>query len=152
LAEKVVVKLGDIDDAIMEGVNSNKELRRLIRDFIDETKDTWRIVWEASEGETLMAQMPGHPYQTGDYIAHIKEEKRSLGQRLFPKWAKGDPIPVGIVYNDSEVAHWLEYGTGPDKPGGHSPWGPDTPTPDFKPMHRTKAIMEHKDARGDEWE
>jgi hypothetical protein len=149
LAEKVVVKLGDIDDAIMEGINSNRELRRLIRDFIDETKDTWRVVWEASGVETKEGF---HAYQTGDYVAHIKEEKRSLGQRLFPKWAKGDPIPVGIVYNDSEVAHWVEYGTLPDKPGGHSPWGPDTPTPEFAPMRRTKAIMEHKDAHGDEWE
>lgn len=143
MADEVVVKIGDIDDAIMDGINSNAELRRLLRDFIDDTKETWRVVWE-SEGP--------HPYQTGDYVAHIKEQKRSLAQRIFPKWSRRDPIPVGLIYNDSEVAHFVEYGTGPDKPGGHSPWGPDTPTPEFAPARRTTSIMNHKNADGEAWE
>lgn len=143
MADEVVVKLGDIDDAIMEGINSNAELRRLLRDFVDDTKETWRVVWEASGP---------HPYQTGNYVEHIKEQKRSLTQRIFPKWSRQDPIPVGLVYNDSEVAHWVEYGTGPDKPGGHSPWGPNTPTPEFAPARRTTQIMSHKNAAGEEWE
>ena len=71
--ERVVVQIGDIDSAIMEGVNSNRELRKLIRNFIDETKDTWRLVWEASGVETKEGF---HAYQTGDYVAHIKEQKR----------------------------------------------------------------------------
>lgn len=148
MADEVIVRIGDIDDAIMEGINSNRELRRLLRDFIDDTKETWRVVWEAS-GE--MTEEGVHAYQTGDYVAHIKEQKRSFAQRIFPKWAKGDPIPVGIVYNDSPHAHWIEYGTGPDKPGGHSPWGPDTPTPEFAPARRTTQIMSHKNAAGEEW-
>jgi hypothetical protein len=38
------------------------------------------------------------------------------------------------VYSDHENANFIEYGTGPDKPGSRSPWGPNTPTPEFAPF------------------
>lgn len=34
------------------------------------------------------------------------------------------------IVNDNDAAVWIEYGTGPDKPGSRSPWGPNTPTPE----------------------
>lgn len=142
MAEEVVVKIGDIDDAIMEGINSNKELRRAIADFIEDCGETWRLVWEASGP---------HPYETGDYVAHI-HTKMKLRARLFPKHYRDQPLKAGEVYNDSRIAHFVEYGTLPDKPGSKSPWGPDTPTPEFAPARRTAKIMEHKNEHDGEWE
>ena len=46
----------------------------------------------------------------------------------------------------------LDNGTLPDKPGGHSPWGPDTPTPEFAPARRTTAIMSNKNAESEKWD
>lgn len=139
--EEVVVKVSNVDTAVTDALNSSTEIRQALRDYLRDTADTWRLVWEASGP---------HPYETGDYVAHIKT-KTYLKARLFPK-RSSEPSKFGEVYNDSPVAHFIEYGTLPDKPGGHSPWGPDTPTPEFAPARRTAKIMEHKDEVDGEWE
>jgi uncharacterized protein (TIGR02266 family) len=43
------------------------------------------------------------------------------------------------VSTDNEHAGFIEYGTGPDNPGSRSPWGPNTPTPEFAPAAVTAA-------------
>lgn len=135
-ADEVRVEVhGDVEKEILEATNNNRELRRALRDFVEDTKATWIAVWESSGP---------HPYETGSYVSHIKEEKLSLTQKLFIKRSVKQGL-VGRVYNDSPIAHLIEYGTGPDRPGSHSPWGPDTPTPEFAPARKTAKIMSHKD-------
>jgi len=68
------------------------------------------------------------PYATGDYAAsiHVRQGRGRLG-RFLSAWE---------VYSDHPNANFLEYGTGVDKPGSRSPWGPNTPTPEFAPFGR----------------
>lgn len=137
MADKVTVKIEGLDNAIFDGINSSRELRREVSRFIDDIEAMAKVVWNTSaEG------IPGnHPYQTGDYLAHFKKRKLTLRQKLFIKSTVAKGIPIGLVYNDSDVAHWVEFGTKADKPGSKSPFGPDTPTPAFKVFGRTAEIM-----------
>lgn len=128
----VVVNLKDIDAAIFDGISDNKELRRAFDDLIDDVEHTWK----------MLSPKPGsadHRYATGDYLAHIKKKKLSRWYRGHMKNLLRKGIPIGMVYNDSDIAHFVEYGTGPDNPDSRSPFGPDTPTPEFAPMRRTYA-------------
>ena len=84
----------------------------------EKVRDTWQQIWDEAEpvGE--------HPYETGGYRESIHCEYVT-SPRLY-----------GIVRTTDPAAHWIEYGTGPDKKMG-SPWGPNTPTPEFAPAQRT---------------
>lgn len=124
---EVNVSLRDIRNAIFDGIDDSKELRRAYRDFVDDVEDTWKRIWDAMD----------HPYATGNYRAHIKKKMPRKYQRIKSFLKHG--IPIGSVYNDSPVAHFVEYGTGPDNPDSRSPWGPNTPTPEMAPMRRTAA-------------
>lgn len=140
MADEVRVNLRDVEGAFFDGMNSSRELRRAINDFIDDTHAMAKVVWHTSaEG------VPGnHPYATGDYEAHMKKKKLTLRQKLFVKSMVSKGIPIGLVYNDSDVAHFVEFGTHADKPGSKSPWGPNTPTPAFKVFQRTSEIMNRR--------
>lgn len=151
--DDVVVKLKDVETAIFDGIESNKELRRAYDDFIDDIKEMWRLVWEADMKGSLASEtgVP-HPYQTGDYVAHIKKRKLARGDRANLRKLLHQGIFIGMVYNDSDVAVFVEYGTSADGPGskatwigldGQQHWGPNTPTPEFAPMRKTAAVMEH---------
>ena len=121
---------GVIDDAL-DSHKSKRELRREFDEFVDDVHDTWVHIWDAMD----------HPYETGNYREHIKKKKLPLRTRITRSFFfKG--IPVGQVFNDSDVAHFVEYGTGPDKPGSKSPFGPNTPTPEMAPMRKTWARYE----------
>lgn len=157
MARHVVVKLRDVEDAIFSGLNSSRELRRAFNDFIDDVHDTWKRfspkptgaprkkdLTVAERWETYLevrGSTAGHPYSTGDYVAHVKKKKLPLRQRLFIKRTLRQGVPIGQVYNDSDIAHLVEYGSGSDKPDSRSPWGPKTPTPEFAPMRKTVALM-----------
>lgn len=69
------------------------------------------------------------PYATG--AAAMSVEVRQT------RAANGRFLPAFVVYSLSPIMHFLEYGTLEDKPGGHSPWGPNTPTPIFAPFAHT---------------
>lgn len=141
--DEIIVKFSDVQDAIFDGIRSNRELKRIINRFIDDVHDTWENVWDATiEGKLAGELGIPHPYETGDYREHIKKKKMTWTQKLWVRRAIKKGLLVGVVYNDSDHAHMIEYGTTVDKPGGHSPWGPNTPTPEFSPMRRTWAIME----------
>jgi hypothetical protein len=141
MADTVKVSLREIDDAILDGIEDNGELRRALDDFVDDIHTTWVNIWVASGP---------HPYSTGEYLAHIKKEKLSKWYRMHVRnyLKRHMGMPIGMVYNDSPIAHFVEYGTGPDKPGGHATWigldgvrrfGPNTPTPEYAPMRKTYA-------------
>lgn len=137
---EVRVSLKEIDAAIFEGIEDNRELRRAYDDFVDDVHTTWVNLWVASGP---------HPYSTGNYLAHIKKTKLSKYYRGHVKnYLKRYGLPIGTVYNDSDISHFIEYGTKPDEPGGHATWigldgvrhfGPDTPTKAYKPMRLTYA-------------
>lgn len=154
---KTVVKMRDVEDALFDGVNSSRELRRELRDFIDDVHDVWKRFAPKPTGvprkkDATVAErwatylevggMPGHPYSTGEYLASIKKKKLPLRLRLFTKRTlrKGGAL-VGLVYSDHPLAHIIEYGSGADGPDSRSPWGPQTPTPEFAPMRKTVALM-----------
>ena len=133
-----LVRLRDVDAAIFDGINRSRELRREYRDFVDDVERTWKRIWDTDPRGKLATQLgTPHPYQTGNYRAHIKKKHVSRFRRI-KKHLRGG-IPIGAVYNDSRVAHFIEYGTSPDGEDSKSPWGPDTPTPEFAPMRRTAA-------------
>ncbi|AIY32379.1 hypothetical protein PORCELAIN_25 [Mycobacterium phage Porcelain] len=138
----VVVRLRDVRSALLDGVSESRDLRRVVQRFINDVERTWHDVWDVSMLGVL-AQQTGvpHPYQTGDYKAHIKKKKLTAMQKLrIKKFLKGG-MPIGLVYNNDEKAHWIEYGTKRDRPGSRSPWGPNTPTPAFEIMQRVARIM-----------
>lgn len=76
------------------------------------------------------AQGP-HPYETGEFIHSIRVERiRWRGE--LGRFSKG--FSQYSVVTDNAHAWAIEYGTGPDAPGTRSPWGPNTPTPEFAPF------------------
>lgn len=137
-----VVKYRDVENAIFGGIGKSRELRRAFDRFVDDVHRTWLMVWRSSM-QGVLAEQTGvpHPYADGDYEQSVQKRQLSLRQRMFIKSTLMRGIPIGVVFSDDWKAHWVEWGTGPDKPGSHSPWGPDTPTPAFEPMTRTRRIM-----------
>lgn len=138
----VIVRLRDVENAVLDGLSSSRDLRREAKRFIEDAADVWRMVWDTSMQGILASETGApHPYQTGDYRRHIKTTKLTWTQKLFIKQALRSGLLVGSVYNDSRVAGWVEKGTDVDKPGSRSPWGPNTPTPAFHIAERTAQIM-----------
>lgn len=87
----------------------------------------WRdVAWPLSTGN----HGPGvHPYDTGEYRESIGvEQGRDVLGRFLAEF---------IVITRHKDATFIEFGTGVDKPGSRSPWGPNTPTPEFAPAART---------------
>jgi hypothetical protein len=135
----IVVRVGDVDSALLDGINDSAELRRVYNDFLDDAEALWKLLWEQSG---TMTKSGHHEYETGDYVEHIKTNRIP-----YRKWAKkflAEGIPFGSVYNDSHIAEKIEYGTKVDKPGSRSPWGPNTPTPEFAIMRKVAAIMNNE--------
>ncbi len=129
------VTLWKVKQNLLKGIDNNRELRRVYKDFVDDVHDTWLRIWMRTP----------HPYQTGDYIAHLKKKVPRKYQRIRNFLGKG--MPIGVVYNDSKIAHLVEYGTGPDNPSSESPYGPNTPTPEFAPMRKTVSRIRKVRAR-----
>lgn len=102
-----------------------REMRTDIRPkrFAEEVRDHWQGI-AMSPANPHPATKTG-PYSTGAYRASIKVRQMRI--------AKGSPgagrfLPTFEVYTTSPIAHFLEYGTGIDAEGTHSPWGRFTPT------------------------
>lgn len=137
----IKVDLKEIEHALWDGITNAKELRRIYNDFVDDIEETWKQVWDAEDGGVLARETGvNHPYETGDYRAHIKKrhiKSRTPARQIWAMARKG--VLVGQVWNDDEKAHWIEYGTQWDHAGTHSSYGPETETPEFAPMRRTLA-------------
>lgn len=98
---------------IEHGVKRDPEVKLQTKAFAEEVRTYWA---------TQTAPLPGpdHPYATGDYAASIKvRQNRDQSGRYAAGWT---------VYTNHPNANFIEFGTGPDKPGSRSPWGPYTPT------------------------
>ncbi len=148
MAEVIVDDL-QIQDALINGLADNRALKEATVQFIDDTATLWRKVWETSvsgvEGARKNPLASGgdpHPYETGDYVEHIKKIHIERIDEKMIRQALVDGALLGSVYNDSDVAEFVEDGTKKDKPGSKSPWGPNTPTPAFKVAERTAELMQ----------
>lgn len=109
----------ELENEIGLKVSKDLEVRRKVGEFAHEVEATAKMIWDESGP---------HPYQTGAFRESIHTEKRRDRLGHWPHWWVGS-------YH--EHANMLENGTGPDKPGSHSPYGPNTPTPEFAIMART---------------
>lgn len=109
------VKLGA---EISAKISRDAEVRRATKRIAEEVQAL--VIEEAPKPG------PEHPYSTGEFIQSIKiRQGRGRLGRFLASWE---------VYSDSPIANFIEFGTGPDKPGSRSPWGPNTPTPEFAPF------------------
>jgi hypothetical protein len=108
-------------------ISRDKTVRIKTRAFAEEVRDHWKYK-EAPAPWNILPTKTG-PYATGDYANSIKiRQGRSRLGRFLASFE---------VYSDHPNANFIEYGTGPDKPGSRSPWGPDTPTPEHAPAAKT---------------
>ena len=44
----VVVRLRDVENAVLDGLSSSRDLRREAKRFIEDAADVWRMVWDTS--------------------------------------------------------------------------------------------------------
>lgn len=110
------------------GMEQDKSVPLLTRKVANEVAAYWRdVAWPKSLGVPPAQFGLPHHYETGRYRESIKVE-RQRKRFGMPRYA--------VVTNDPN-ANFIEYGTGPDKPGSRSPWGPYTPTPEFAPAGKT---------------
>jgi hypothetical protein len=119
------IKLGR---EIRIGLQNDRTIPSRTRKFADEVAAYWKnVAWPTAIGTPPAVSGPGHFYETGTYrdSIHVERKRKRFG---MPHYA--------VVSNDPN-ANFIEFGTGPDKPGSRSPWGPYTPTPEFAPAGKT---------------
>lgn len=104
-------------------IGKDNETKTRTKMFAKQVAAYWaNVAWPMSVGN----YGPGvHPYETGDYrdSIHLRQLRTRRGLFSFG-WE---------VYSNHPHANFIEFGTGVDKPGSRSPWGPLTPTPEFAP-------------------
>lgn len=112
----------ELEKEILAKLADDSEVKRKTKEFAEEVRDTAR---------TIAFDDMDKGYVTGEYAAsiHVARRKNRKGQ-----FTKG---PAWMVVTDDEKAHFLEYGTGFDAPGTHSPWGRFTATPAYATFAKT---------------
>lgn len=113
-------------------ISKDLQVKRGTKEFAERVALHAKLEWDtANEGVQEGPGAPPHTYEHGDYRDSIHAEKRRerfLNKGWWPHWWVGSNHPQ---------AHMLEYGTLPDRPGSRSPWGPNTPTPEFAIFAKT---------------
>lgn len=104
-----MTSLSEIQRELEAGIRKDAELRLKSKEAAEKIRDEVRA-------ET--------PVDTGKAAAsvHVEKRKDHLG---MPAWWVGTRL---------WYFHFIENGTGPDKEDSESPFGPDTPTPEFAPF------------------
>lgn len=126
----------EIANELKSKIRRDAEIRVRSREFAydvanywveEEAPAPWHPSGRGSRPETVVGHPDEWPYTTGDYgeSIHVRRQPDHLG------------MPHYWVGTHSPIAHFIEFGTGPDAPGTHSPWGPDTPTFEYAPAART---------------
>lgn len=126
------IDVSKVSHEIHAKIRAERSIKWRTKAFAEQVKThLTEVVWPSSTGSILGA---GHPYETGDFIDSVKirQERRPKGSRLGGQFMAGYEI-----YSDHPNANFIENGSGPDKPGSKSPWGPNTPTPEYAPFART---------------
>lgn len=104
-----MTSLREIQREIEAGIRKDAEMRLKTKEAAEKIRDEIRA-------ET--------PVRTGKAAASIHVEKRK-DRRGMPAWWVGTRL---------WYFHFIENGTGPDKADSKSPFGPDTPTPEYAPF------------------
>jgi hypothetical protein len=110
-------------------ISRDKTVKIRTKKFAEEVRDYWaNVAWPESGFDTPSRTGPGHPYETGGYknSINVRQGRSRLGRFLA----------TFEVYSDHPNANFIEYGTDPDTRTG-SPWGMDTPTPEYAPAGKT---------------
>ena len=118
-----MASLSEVQREIERKIRAAAEVKVKSKDFAEQIRDEIRA-------ET--------PVDTGHAAASVVAEKRK----------DRDGLPAWWVGSRSSYFHFIEKGTGPDKEGSKSPFGPDTPTPEFAPV--AKVVHRHGGTMGDE--
>jgi hypothetical protein len=109
-------------------VEKDPEIKLGTRAQAIEVAEYWKnVAWPNATGS--VASPPNHPYETGGYVESIDVKQG--------RTTKGRYAAHFIVEADHDNANFIEFGTGIDKPGSKSPWGPNTPTPEYGPAAAT---------------
>lgn len=114
-------------------IHEDNEVEDRTKMFALQVAAYWaNVAWPFSPGTADKPNRHGmgrHPYETGDYrdSIHIRQNRAPKTGRFVAGWT---------AYSDSPIANFIEFGTDVDKRMG-SPWGPNTPTPEFAPAART---------------
>lgn len=113
-------------------VSKDLQVKKGTKEFAERVALHAKLEWrEASMGVQEGPGMPPHTYEDGhfeDSIHAAKRRERFLNGGWWPHWWVGSNHPQ---------AHMIEYGTTVDRPGSMSPWGPNTPTPEFGVFAKT---------------
>lgn len=104
------------------GKDGDRSIRKYTRRYANRIADEIKAASPSPEHPHPLTKTG--PYATGDFVDSIKVERK---RERFG-------LPHYSVVTYSPIAHFLEYGTGDDAPGTHSPWGRFTPTPEFAPF------------------
>jgi hypothetical protein len=121
------IDIGKLGREIELKIRAERSVKWRTKAFAEEVAQYWKhVAWPESAAR---GQWPDHPYETGEYAnsIHVRQQRRGKGKF-------GGRFLAGFeVIADSPNANFIEFGTGVDKPGSRSPWGPNTPTPEFGP-------------------
>lgn len=127
MASRAKIDRSEIRKEIELKVSEDSEVKIKTKLFAEEVRTYWARVEAPRPG-------PDHPYSTGGYAESIKvRQNRDKRGRFGAGWT---------VYSDHPNANFIEFGTGYDKPGSRSPWGPFTATPAFYPAAKTAIHFE----------
>lgn len=105
----------DIEAEIRRKIREEAEVRAETKEQAEKVRDYARSI---------------SPVRTGTYAAAWKVEDRP---RII------DGLPTFRVKNTDWKAHMIEYGTAEDPPESESPFGKDTPTPEFAVARKAAA-------------
>jgi hypothetical protein len=121
---------------IIAKIAKDDEPQTRTKAFAIEVMNYWKnVAWPQAVGSVYSP--PNHPWSRGGPGSYEEsfEVKRNRVGGTGPDAGR---FAAGYqVRNTSPNANFIEFGTGVDKPGSRSPWGPNTPTPEYGPARAT---------------
>jgi hypothetical protein len=120
-----VIDRNELAREITIKIEGDPEVQIKTKAFAEEVRAWWADVEAPKPG-------PDHPYSQGGPTGYAESIKV-----LQNRDAKGQYAAGWTVETKHRNANFIEEGTGIDKPGSKSPWGPFTPTPPFHPAAKT---------------
>jgi len=111
-----------LEAEILSKLKNDAELKRKTKEFAEDVRDYAR---------RIAAEDMDRGYATGEFVASIRVERRRNARGAFQAG------PAWRVVSRDDKANLLEYGTGDDSDTSNSPFGPNTPTPEYATFGKT---------------
>lgn len=116
-------------------IRGEKSIRGHTKRQAEQVADYWKnVAWPMSTGSVYSP--PNHPWSQGGPDGYAESIEVRQGRRRGGRFA-GRFLSHYEVRTDHPNANFIEFGTARDKPGSRSPWGPNTPTPEYAPAAKT---------------